>query len=84
MCRLFARPSFVPVLLNLRQSTSGVADRSTPAITFSTLLSTSTKLSAKVKTTPPYSVYAVRPTTPMGDVVTSTIKVSSKTRIFDE
>ncbi|KAK5977999.1 hypothetical protein GCK32_006890 [Trichostrongylus colubriformis] len=53
------------------------AEKSTStAATFTTFLSVTTAKLAKTRTTPSFTVYPVRPTTPMGDLFTSTMKVS--------
>ncbi|KAK6758602.1 hypothetical protein RB195_016057 [Necator americanus] len=57
-------------------TTSSFAEKSTAATTFSTFLSATTAKLAKPRTTPSFTVYPVRPTTPMGDLITTTIKAS--------
>ncbi|WKY13613.1 hypothetical protein Q1695_004445 [Nippostrongylus brasiliensis] len=57
------------VCLSIQKSTSTAA-------TFSTLLSATTAKLAKPRTTPSFTVYPVRPTTPMGDLITTTMKAS--------
>ncbi|EYB94603.1 hypothetical protein Y032_0169g206 [Ancylostoma ceylanicum] len=58
-----------------KSSPSSFAEKSTAA-TFSTFLSATTAKLAKPRTTPSFTVYPVRPTTPMGDLITTTMKAS--------
>uniref|UniRef100_A0A158PD71 APP_amyloid domain-containing protein n=1 Tax=Angiostrongylus costaricensis TaxID=334426 RepID=A0A158PD71_ANGCS len=50
-------------------------DKST-AVTFSSFLSATTTKLAKSRTAPSFTVYPVRPTTPMGDLITTTMKTA--------
>ncbi|VDL82248.1 unnamed protein product [Nippostrongylus brasiliensis] len=52
----------------------GMEKSTSTAATFSTLLSATTAKLAKPRTTPSFTVYPVRPTTPMGDLITTTMK----------
>ncbi|KAJ1370978.1 hypothetical protein KIN20_032833 [Parelaphostrongylus tenuis] len=57
------------------------AEKST-AVTFSTFLSATTTKLAKSRTSPSFTVYPVRPTTPMGDLITTTTMKVSETADF--
>ncbi|CAI4223214.1 unnamed protein product [Auanema sp. JU1783] len=54
-----------------------LTEKTTSSLTFSTLLSTTTTRLAKPKTSPSFTVYPVRPTTPMGELLTTTMKYNT-------
>ncbi|ETN79440.1 hypothetical protein NECAME_09807 [Necator americanus] len=62
--------------LSVHENLLCVLEKSTAATTFSTFLSATTAKLAKPRTTPSFTVYPVRPTTPMGDLITTTIKLT--------
>ncbi|KAL6743674.1 hypothetical protein Aduo_016691 [Ancylostoma duodenale] len=65
----------IPLLFKLPEVDVYPYEKSTAA-TFSTFLSATTAKLAKPRTTPSFTVYPVRPTTPMGDLITTTMKAS--------
>uniref|UniRef100_A0A7I4Z531 Neurexin-3a n=1 Tax=Haemonchus contortus TaxID=6289 RepID=A0A7I4Z531_HAECO len=71
---------FTPILPSAatapRRAVHSKEKSTSTAATFSTFLSVTTAKLAKSRTTPSFTVYPVRPTTPMGDLITSTMKAS--------